>query len=244
MKSFVKFKTIVISLIITLLIGGIYILVSPKTYRAKSQALILRTKLDEENFGTEESKNRWIWIRDGLNLKTMLTSDLELINFINENKQDFLNPDMNANLKNIKSMIEVNYTGADDNNYIIEVKSNNKQLTEKLNLFLFKRIKYLSIEKPQQEIEVIVNELKKESNQYPEKSNSFQLIQSKISKLNALKSIELIQNENRFQTIIPPTLESQPIWPNKKLIMFMALILGIILAITFELLNQKNNDEK
>jgi len=244
MKSIIKFKTLALSTIICLIIGGAYIVISPKTYRAKSQALILRTKLDEENFNTEESKNRWIWIRDGLNLKTMLTSDLELINFINANKQDFLNPDLNINLKNIKSMIEVTYTGADDNNYIIEVKSNNKLLTEKLNTFLFKRIKYLSIDKPQQEIEVIISELKKQADQYPANSNSYLLIQSKISKLNALKSIELIQNENRFQTIIPPTLETQPIWPNKKIVIFIAILMGVIFGISFELLSLKNNDEK
>ena len=244
MKSIIKFKTLALSTIICLIIGGAYIVISPKTYRAKSQALILRTKLDEENFNTEESKNRWIWIRDGLNLKTMLTSDLELINFINANKQDFLNPDLNINLKNIKSMIEVTYTGADDNNYIIEVKSNNKLLTEKLNTFLFKRIKYLSIDKPQQEIEVIISELKKQADQYPANSNSHLLIQSKISKLNALKSIELIQNENRFQTIIPPTLETQPIWPNKKIVIFIAILMGVIFGISFELLSLKNNDEK
>lgn len=244
MKSIVKFRTIAASTIISLIVSGVYIFISPKTYKAKSQALILRAKLDEENFGTEESKNRWIWIRDGLNLKTMLTSDLELINFINANKQDFINPDLNQNLKNIKSMIEVNYTGADDNNYIIEVKSNNKILTEKLNIFLFKRIKYLSIEKPQQEIEIITNELTRQANQYPPSSNSFLLIQSKISKLNALKSIDFIQNENRFQTIIPPTLEVQPIWPNKKLIIFLGLVIGIIAGIAIELFVIKNNDEK
>ena len=243
MKSFVRFKTIVTSTIITLIISGVYILISPKTYKAKSQALILRTKLDEENFNTEESKNRWIWIRDGLNLKTLVTSDLELINFINANKQDFLNPDLNVNLKNIKSMIEVTYTGADDNNYIIEVKSNNKILTEKLNKFLFNRIKYLSTEKPQEEYEVIINELKKEANLYPATSNSYLLIQSKISKLNALKSIELIQNANRFQTIVPPTMEVQPIWPNKKIIIFIGLLSGLIIGIAFELII-KNSDEK
>lgn len=243
MKSIVRFKTIVTSTIITLLISGVYILISPKTYKAKSQALILRTKLDEENFNTEESKNRWIWIRDGLNLKTLVTSDLELINFINANKQDFLNPDLNVNLRNIKSMIEVTYTGADDNNYIIEVKSNNKVLTEKLNKFLFNRIKYLSTEKPQEEYEVIINELKKEANLYPATSNSYQLIQSKISKLNALKSIELIQNANRFQTIVPPTMEVQPIWPNKKIIIFIGLLAGLIIGIAFELII-KNTDEK
>ncbi len=244
MKSIIKFRTIATCTIIALLLSGIYILVSPKTYKAKSQALILRAKLDEENFGTEESKNRWIWIRDGLNLKTMLTSDLELMNFINSNKQDFLNPDNNTNLRNIKSMIEVIYTGADDNNYIIEVKSNNKSLTEKLNIFLFNRIKFLSIEKPQQEIGIIIEELKKEAIQYPPTSNSYLLIQSKISKLNALKSIELIQNENRFQTIIPPTLETQPIWPNKKLIIFIGFIIGLICGIAIELIIQKNNDDK
>lgn len=235
-------KTPILTGIIFLLIGVFYTITATKIYQVDSQVLLLRNKFDSIELGTEESRNRWIWIRDGLNLKSLIVTDIDLNKFLAENKIE-----NEFNINALKKMIEIQYTGADNNNYIITVKGSDKNFIYKLSNHLFDRIKYLSTEKSQEEFSFILENLKKDSVQVPNNSIEQSNYQAQIRKIILAQSLDRSQRQNAFQIIQAPTLKEDPIWPRSKIIILTMGILGLLTGIFLDMginyyknINQKN----
>lgn len=233
MKNTLNFKIAIITALILILVGIIYSFTVERVYQADAQALLMRPKIDSQELGTEESKNRWIWIRDGLSLKGLIVSEIDLKIFIETNPQykNF----QNENFTNLKKMIEIQYTGADDNNYIITVKGTNKDFVINLTKHLFERLKVLATDKTQEDYASIIEKLKRDSSQYPNNSIELGNYQSQIRKIALAQTIDQAQKQAAFQIIQLPTLKADPIWPRPKLIILVLSILGFITGIIIEM---------
>ncbi len=239
MSEFVKKHILLVYFIIgTLVVGLLYSATTSKIYLATSRAALLRQKIEDPDKGSEESRNRWIWIRDGLNLKSILISDESLKVFLSSNeraKAAFTEiKNESAAIEALKKSIEVQYTGADENNFIISVKSTDPVLALELNQFIFARLKNLAIQSNETDFNAIVNQLHKTADIYGSKSNEYGIIQNKILKLSIEHSINQTQRERGFQVIFSPALGSNPIWPKWNLIILVSVLTGLLLGLFAE----------
>ena len=133
-------------LILFVLSSLAYIALAEKIYQISSRVAIFRIKFEDPDHGSDDSRNRWIWIRDGLNINSAVVSDVELKKFYDSS--DLAKSatkkisDESAKLRFLRSLVNVTYTGADESNYIIDVKSTDPRLSLELNRHFFNYLKY------------------------------------------------------------------------------------------------------
>jgi hypothetical protein len=216
-----------------LVTGTIYSITIPKLFTSKSQVVIFRPKLENPDAGFEESRNRWIWIRDGLNQKSALVTDVMLRSFLNNATNE------QAGLDHIKSMINIQYTGADENNFIIEVKAPEPQLAFELNKLIFKRIKFLAVDIYQENFNKVLFELKNKQEELRADKNTYQFYQDKIQKLIFNQTLEQKQRENSFEVISTPTINNTPAPSKAPYIIILSVLTGLIIGMYIEYLLSK-----
>lgn len=231
-KRISKFKFLSFCFITAILCAVIYIGATPKVFLAKSQVAIFRIKVENPDSGSDESRNRWIWIRDGLNINSALLDDESLLGLIKSNKivegatQKYT--DIQSKLNWLKKLIEVKYTGADENNYLIEVKSTDKELALALNQHVFDRLKYLALIKDSEDFDAIIAKLNSELAASTGEDSAF--YKNKIMKLKFENAIFQTQKERAFQAISQPSLTEQAIWPKPLSIILVMGFFGLLLG--------------
>ncbi|UOF01844.1 hypothetical protein [Bdellovibrio reynosensis] len=237
-QFFVKHKTTVLTTLAFVLVALIYSLVTPKVYQSSSRAVVFRMKLESPDGATEESRNRWIWVRDGLSISSALVSDEMLKKFLEENEpakaavQGFKS--LGSQMNFLRRMVKIQYTGGDENNYIIEVKSSNQELALDLNKYVFNNLRFLVIEKDQKDYEALLAKVQAEAsgNNAGEKA----YFQDKLVKLKFEHLVNQAQKENLFQTISEPAVSDRPVWPKPLALVVVALLAGVVFGYLLEFL--------
>lgn len=223
---------------LTTLAGIIFSFVTPKCYIAKSHVALFRQRIEDPDMSTEESKNRWVWIRDGLNLQSALVTDLLLNNFLNTNtevkKLKDVSPNKKINTEYLKSLIKIDFTGADENNFLIEVKAPSPKMALDLNTLIFERLKFLAVETHQQNFLAVLAKLKKKADEIKTNIDTYNFYQSKINKLNFNHTVNQAQREIGFEVISKPTTNLIAIWPKTNLIILCFAIFGIFFGFFLE----------
>lgn len=226
-------RTIVISsLVFFSIAGAAYSLITPKLYSSKSQVALFRLKIENSDSGSDESRNRWIWIRDGLNLKSAVVTDsiIEKIAQTEPSAKEMAPKFANTQLfyDHLKKYIDVQFTGADENNFIVEVKAPNPQFAFQLNTLVFERIKYLATVADKKNFEQLVSEIKIKQQDLKSDKESFAFYEDKIRKMTFNHIVEQKQRETAFEIISAPTLNDQPIWPRFKSIFTLSFLFGLV----------------
>lgn len=229
-----------ISALIMAALAIVYVLNTPKVYLITSRAAIFRMKVENPDRGWDEGRNRWIWIRDGLNMQSALLTD-DLINkFLRENKngkafaKEFTS--QYEKLKSIRDMVKVQFTGADENNYIIEVRTTRPELGLDLNQYVFNQLKYLAVEKDQKDFISLIGSLEKDLAKMNKKSTDYDYYQDKLMKLKFENTLAQSQKEKIFQVVSKPALNTHPIWPRPLALVLIAAILGALMGLSCEYL--------
>jgi ABC-type Fe3+-siderophore transport system permease subunit len=235
-----KNKLVIYLPILLTLVAGIYAALTPTVHMSKSQVALFRHKIEDPDSGSEESRNRWVWIRDGLNIKSTLLAETHLKTFLEKpevkGKFAILPSDTNKAIGALKAMVNVQYTGADENNYIIEVKSTDAALALALNQSLFDRLKYLAVEINQADYESLKKSLLDYMETLVPASGEYTYFQNKIVKLNFEHNLEQNQRERAFQVITEPSQGSSIVWPKTLPLVALAFIAGLVLALAIEFL--------
>lgn len=221
-----------------LAIGIFYAQTSEKIYSSKSQVALFRLKIEGPESGMEESRNRWIWIRDGLNIKSALMSDDVFEKILETDYQPQLElnqeQDKQKKIDYLKTLINIQYTGADENNYLIEVHAPTTELSLALNNLIFERLKYFAVEEDHINFLKIIAEVKEKQEELKNMPNVYSDYQDKLNKMIFTQTIEQKQRENAFHVISKPTLNNTPIWPNTKLIIISFGFIGIVIGLCIE----------
>lgn len=248
MKNHSTKKIVLYSLLIFALIGLIYSLTTPPVYSSTSQIALFRLKVEDPDNSSEESRNRWIWIRDGLGLKSAIVTDyiIEKIAQSDETARELSSnfPNKHLYYEHLKKFINVQFTGADENNFIVEVKAPSAKLALDLNTLVFERIKYLATKADQQNFEELVTEIKKKQKEQTKDNTTFSFYQDKIMKMSFEQILTQKQKEQAIHIISSPKINNQAIWPKHKLIIAIFAFIGIVtgLAVDFVLKNvQREN---
>ncbi|XGC79500.1 hypothetical protein ACES2L_09190 [Bdellovibrio bacteriovorus] len=236
-QFFVKHKTTTLTTLAFVLLALIYTLVTPKVYQSSSRAVVFRMKLESPDGASEESRNRWIWVRDGLSISSALVSDETLKKFIEESavaKAAVEGKSSGAQLGSLRNLVKIQYTGGDENNYIIEVKSSNKELALELNKYIFNNLRFLVTQKDQKDYEALLAKVQAESSNANSGERAY--FQDKLVKLKFEHVVNQAQKENLFQTISEPAVSDQPVWPKPLALLVVALLAGLVVGYLLEYL--------
>ncbi len=230
-------KTIIVSSTLVFFLAGlIYCFTASKVYSSKSHIAIFRLKIEDPGSNMEESRNRWIWIRDGLNLKSALFTEFLLDDLLTKNAdaKAVANKFPNKRLAydHFSKMINVQFTGADENNYLIEVKAPTPQIALELNYMLFNRLKYLAVEADQKKFDELVAELR--TKQQEQKGANFDFYEDKINKLTFAHIVEQKQKQSAVEVIASPQLNESPIWPRNKMILVVCAFIGFVFGLALD----------
>lgn len=217
-----------------------YLIFTPKVYLAKSQVAIFRMKVENPDNGSDETRNRWIWIRDGLNINSALLDDEGLAQLLANNEvvkkatSDF--QEHQSKIRFLKDLVQIKYTGADENNYLIETRSPNKDLALALNQHVFDKLKYLALQKDAEDFKAVVDKLNNDLNSLPSGSEDAGYYRNKLLKMKFEHAIFQTQKERAFQVISVPSVSEYAVWPKPIAILLVALFLGLVIGALAEFL--------
>lgn len=232
-----EFKLSLIGVFLGALVSVFYSLQVAPVYQSVSEVLILRTKIETPFKVQEESRNRWIWLRDGLSLQQNILDESlakEIQAQLDREKEQLFD------LEALRKKVEVSYTGADEFLFKIKVSDTDKEAALKINELVFQRLKELYLDQPQQ---VFESSLAAYTKEYPLslRDKSFE---ATVAQLKALHAWEQAQREASFQVLLNPMISQNPIWPKKSALMVVGVLLGLFLGLCLDmlLLNAKKRD--
>ncbi|HEX7676076.1 MAG TPA: hypothetical protein VF412_18010 [Bdellovibrio sp.] len=241
MKQLIKKHSLLVTTtVLFVLIALIYIAITPKVYVAGSRVAIFRMKIENPENASDESRNRWIWIRDGLNINSALVSDEQLKKFLETN--DLAKKATQAissevgKLNFLRRLTNVQFTGADENNYVIETKSSDPQLALALNAHIFGYLKFLAVQKDNDDFQALANKVAQEADTYPERSQERAFYQNKLMKMKFEHVIGQSQKERVFQVISEPSVGDKAVWPKPLAILLVAVLAGLVIGFVAEYL--------
>lgn len=238
--------------VVGLVLGLAYSFTTKSIYQAQTHALMLRLKLEPGAKSIEESKNRWIWVRDGIAVKESLLSDEALDEFIQQDewrnllekmssKKSSLPKELVSNeqllREELRKAVRVDFTGADDYRYLVSVRNSSPEMALAFVEFLLARLEYLLVEVYQ---ENFINSVKSYG-AIVEPYIKNQLFIDDLIKMRAEHAFEQAQRRKSFLIIKSPELSPNPIWPQKKLILVLGLMVGGFIGLTLDFLRFKKN---
>lgn len=233
-----KYKLFFLSVVIFLVSAMIYIAVAPKVYLTSSRVAIFRIKFEDPDHGSDDSRNRWIWVRDGLNINSAVVNDAEIKKFYESNEigKFFTQKitDESEKIRFIRSLITVAYTGGDESNYIIDVKSSDHRLSFELNKYFFNYLKYLALQKDQDDFSTIISKIEETAKTLDIKSADYTMYKNKVAKMKFEQMIIQTQKERAYQIISAPAYSKNKIWPKNRSILALSLLIGIFVGFIAE----------
>ncbi len=216
-----KFKFSIIMATLALLVGVIYAQTTAEVYQAVSEVLILRPAQETNLKTNEEARNRWIWARDGLALRKSILNDKVMSDILKlESIKKIENPQ-----QVVERMITIEYTGADEFAFKIQVKGSDKKLILEINKILFNELKHNYLTLPDRAYNQAIK-------RFEEKAITSSL-KEKLVEIKAIQAWESSVREETWKVIKSPQVLPEKVWPRKTAIVislaFMGLILGMFL---------------
>lgn len=243
MKIHSSRKIIISSTAFFFALGLLYCAFAPKIYSSKSHVALFRLKIEVPDSSLEDSHNRWIWIRDGLSLKSALFTETILSTVAAKDelvrKEIAKFPNKRLAYEYFNGLINIQFTGADENNYLVEVKAKDPHIAYELNRAVFDRLKYLAVIADQNRFDDLITKLRSKQKELRKDRETFVYYNDKIKKLTFANLIEQKQKEMAFEVISSPSINEVPIWPRMNIILLATVFFGFIfgLAIDFVLTN-------
>lgn len=105
------------ALALALAVATLVTLSATPKYEASAQILLKRPQLERAGGASEESKNRWVWVRDGMELRHHLVSEDVLAAVA----QEISAAGHVATADELRSLVSVHYSGGDDNLFTIKI---------------------------------------------------------------------------------------------------------------------------
>ncbi|MCB0418484.1 MAG: hypothetical protein KDD39_12605, partial [Bdellovibrionales bacterium] len=153
----------------SLIVAALYATLSPKQYLVSARVVVNRSQIEAPNLAMEDSKNRWVWVRDGYAIKEALLSGEFLNQLIDElpllkeryaryqetqgARIDAVAGATHADLRaefvaKLSRELSVDFLGGDSFTYVLSAKDANPLLAKRLLNKLMDRVRYLVVEEP------------------------------------------------------------------------------------------------
>ena len=123
------------------ILTGMYFL-APKTHLVKSEVILKRFNSSVSGDNSELAKNRWIWVRDGLEIAKRIQAVPLASKILSDLNFQQVDP-----AQWTSNNLKVDYTGGDENLYILEVRSWDRESGIQISQALINELEKMGQEK-------------------------------------------------------------------------------------------------
>ncbi len=234
----------------------VYDFFAPEQYEVLGRVTVHRTQVEAPNASTEESKNRWIWVRDGYAIKDSLLSQ-ELLSsilakssllqgrykeFLRDNdglikesvKRGLGDSDLQIQfLADFRRSIEVDYLGGDAFTFVITVRDKSPILAKEVVTVLVDRLRSIVIEDTEKAYDQSLLALQEEL-----RSNTTPEIRAHLADtyrgLLSSKVLFAAGASRRVEVVQAPSIPLTPIWPKIDRLLILAMVAGLAMGLLLE----------
>jgi len=251
-----KHMTAIITVALFAVGALVYDYFAPEQYEVVGRVTVHRTQVEAPNASTEESKNRWIWVRDGYAIKDsllsqdLLSSILAKSSLLQARYRDFLkdndrliqesqkrglgDSDLQIQfLADFRRSIEVDYLGGDAFTFVITVRDKSAVLAKEVVTVLVDRLRSIVIEETtkayDQSLAALQDELRR--NTTPEiRAHLADTYRGLLSS----KVLFAAGAGRRVEVVQAPSIPLTPIWPKIDRLLILALVAGLATGLLLE----------
>jgi len=212
-------------------IGGAFAVITTSEAKYESVSIIMlkRAQMERAGHSTEDSRNRWVWVRDGLELKNELISEDVLKNIL-----EIVAEKSTSNLKlpetsHLRKTVEIHYSGGDDNLFTIRVQHTDPEFTRSVANAYLEVFPNLAIERRMTALENSLQTMEKE---LLSKDLNQDQLSRKIEIIETIKSDITLAKAERDQRIvvIQNATPSVRIWPRPLFILVAFGCFGVFIG--------------
>jgi uncharacterized protein involved in exopolysaccharide biosynthesis len=212
------------ALILAAVAGTVLVTTATAKFESTAQVLLKRAQLERAGGASEESKNRWVWVRDGMELKHHLVSEGVLAGVV----QQIAVKGLRADPAMLRKSLTVHYSGGDDNLFTIRVRDTDAARSIAVVDALLSAFPAIATGERQTALTASIRAL--ESAGSAGESESAKARRAEI--IETLKSdlaFANAENANRIVIIERPT-SAKKIWPRPLFIYTAAGVIALFLA--------------
>lgn len=226
------------------LLSLIYSLTAIPQFQAQAQVTIRRATVEMPNLSNDSTKNRWIWIKDGLTTKRLLLADEFFARLARDTPHLAPGQHPAAAPENLRKLlspyIHIDYTGGDSDTYLLQVTAPQAQLAQDLAQALVAQLKRVAISQPlatQQKViaaltqsrdnltkQIIRINYRRQAKLPPtdDLSAEWRDTNNLLRQLNLYYQVAAAEADARFVVVVAPQLPSQAVWPQPLLLALVA----------------------
>lgn len=158
--------------------AGLYGKITKPIFKVTSSIVVYRSQIEPPELVPEDSKNRWVWVRDGLAAKEAILADSVLLSIaqadpVLKTRLDRMQKDAKKNafrseedlqlqfVHELRKKISIDYTGGDVYSYIFTVKDEDPEMAKRLSKNLMEEYRKIAIDKTKKAYETSLAQLKK-----------------------------------------------------------------------------------
>lgn len=251
------FRAMSVMLVVVIAVMA-YDAISPSLYEVTSRVVVHRSPVETPNYSTEESKNRWIWVRDGYAIKDSLLSQPFLSALLTQSPglQDRYKEYLADNAATIKASsthgvsdsdlqiqflaefkegLEVDYLGGDAFTYVIKVRDKSAVLAKEVAVALVEKLRALVVDNTRQSyarsLAALQVELRK--NQTPEVQ---QYLGETYRSILGASILFDASADRRIEVVQAPSIPLKAVWPKLDRLLILAAVAGLALGLLLEYL--------
>lgn len=238
----------------SLLAGLVYGLVATKKYEVSARIVINRGQIEAPNLPMEESKNRWVWVRDGYAIKDslvasdFLTGLIEKLPLLRQRFESFAeasvsrmarvsgasSSDLRAQfVSDLGKQISVDFLGGDSFTFVITVRDSAPLLAKEILSKLIDRIRFLVVDETRAGYEKSLALLRSEITKKHSGATRAYLGET-YQNLLAHSVLFEAQADKRVEVVQQPAIPLDATWPQPDRLLLFALLLGLAVGFCLE----------
>lgn len=207
--------------------AGLYDYLTIPVYEATGSIMVKRAQPERSGTSTEESRNRWVWVRDGLELRNHLQSET-VLNAVVKTILDKPDSTSVLNGQNLSEKLQIHYAGGDENVFTFKIKDRDRiqaqtVITQLMEVFPSLAIdtKTAALRKSLKEIDSLIKLTDKKDQVYVRKIAIAKEIRTDLLFAEAERS-------SRVVVIRHPVVEK--VWPRKDFIFAVAAFFSMFVS--------------
>lgn len=251
----------VLVLLTTLLgLGGMILIGSfiPEEFTSDAKIVIRRHRLPETS---EETKNRWVWVRDGLSISEEILADEFLREVVVKNavlnKRYGLSNNTTTNIdqaiSDIRQQYKISYTGGDANAFEIQTRDTDKSVAKSLAILAIERIEYLYVQEVGQlyekalqtvsrQLEATIQQRHKaQTAQHTLLDIQIDALQKAHDPLLALVLVHRVETPSLVRVVRSPVEAKHRAWPRLDLLALFGGLAGFCFGLATEFLRRRGD---
>ncbi len=234
-------------------------------YETTASVVLYRDRIENPNAVSEEGKNRWVWVRDGLTLTEGLMSDetLEALvakqpklqdrydNFkAHQLKRHVLrhsDDEMPVFLNRLRNQIKIEYTGGDSNTFIFTVNDRSPEISQYIAQAIIERLRKLWVIDLDDAYASALSAISQEINKAGPEATSLasrSYLRNTYNGLLVESRLSAVMAEKTFQIVRRPAFPVSPVWPRSNLLLTLGAGVGLLVGFFLMLLRDSTKDRR